>query len=95
MGRHPYGEESPLGLEWSPSGNVVESGSSKTVPASRKSTPCFSTFAVALPGSHAKTTQPVYLLAGADWAEHDGDGDCEEDDGGHLIRLRGHRPGRK
>jgi len=67
-------------FEWSPSGNVVESGSSKTVPASRKSTPCFSTFAVALPGSHANTTQPVYPLAGADWAEHDGDG------GVHLVQ---------
>ena len=37
-------------------------------------------FAVALPGSHANTTPPVYPLAGADWAEHDGDG------GVHLVQ---------
>ena len=37
-------------VEWSASGNVVESGSSKTVAASRKSTPCFVRFSSAFVG---------------------------------------------
>lgn len=48
--------------EWSPSGNATESGSSNTVAASRKSTPCFLRFASAFFGSQVNCTDLVYAL---------------------------------
>ena len=44
------------------SGNVVESGSSKTVAASRKSTPCALRFSSALFGSQVNFTTSLYAL---------------------------------
>ena len=49
--------------EWSSSGKVVESGSSKTVAASRKSTPCFLRFSSAFRGSQVNVTGSVYVLS--------------------------------
>src|SRR5439155_26012399 len=48
--------------EWSTSGNVVDNGSSKTVAASRKSTPCFLKFSSAFSGSHVNVTESVYRV---------------------------------
>ena len=48
--------------EWSVSGNVVESESSKTVAASRKSTPCALRFSFALFGSQVNFTTSLYAL---------------------------------
>lgn len=49
-------------VEWSASGNVVESGSSNTVAASRKSTSCLLRFSFAFAGSHVNVTETVYPL---------------------------------